>query len=205
MVVGDTKSISEIVSYFAHDFPGERITLGDFVDVLGERSFGILLLIFALPSVLPLGAIPGVSAVFGLPMAVVALQLMLGLKKPVMPSWLLSRSIPRADLARIVTKVMPYLQKTEKLLKPRLPLMTGSVAERIVGGICLALAAIVTLPIPFGNQPPSTAVALFALGLFERDGLFVIAGFIASIFALILLFTVYFAAFEALLLLLRQF
>ncbi len=204
MIQGETKSMSDIVAYFAEGFPGERITLGDFVTVLGDRSFGILLLIFALPSALPLSAVPGVSTVFGIPMAAVAAQMMIGMKRPAMPGWLLSRSVARADLQRAVARVLPYLRRLERVLRPRWLPLTSALAERAIGGACLLLALIVTLPIPFGNQPPSLAIALFAVGIFERDGLFVIAGLIAGVVSLFLLFGVYFTALQALLLLLRQ-
>jgi hypothetical protein len=34
----------------------------------------------------------------------------------------------------------------------------------------------VLVPVPFGNMPPALGLALFALGLLERDGRVILAG-----------------------------
>ena len=47
---------------------------------------------------------------------------------------------------------------------------------RIVGLICLALSLILILPIPLGNFLPALAICMFAFGILERDGLWIIAG-----------------------------
>jgi hypothetical protein len=59
--------------------------------------------------------------------------------------------------------------------------------ERIVGAACLLLAIILFLPIPFGNIPPAVAIAAFALGILERDGLATLVGWLAAIGSLLIL------------------
>src|SRR5262249_5036334 len=44
---------------------GERISIGELIDGLGERAYGIMMLLFALPTILP--APPGMSAITGMP------------------------------------------------------------------------------------------------------------------------------------------
>jgi hypothetical protein len=43
--------------------------------------------------------------------------------------------------------------------------------------VLLACGVVLVLPLPFGNQLPSLAVAAIGLGLLRRDGAFVIAGY----------------------------
>ena len=50
----------------------------------------------------------------------------------------------------------------------------------VVGLICLLLAVVLVLPIPLGNMLPALAICLMALGILERDGWWVLAGFIAA-------------------------
>ena len=50
-----------------------------------------------------------------------------------------------------------------------------------VGVICLILALIITLPIPLGHVVPGTAIALFSLGMMERDGITVWAGLVTAL------------------------
>ena len=57
---------SDLLANYARHLNGERVTLGELVALLGNRSFGLLLLLFALPNLVPLP--PGSSTVFGLPL-----------------------------------------------------------------------------------------------------------------------------------------
>ena len=58
----------------------EQVTLGWLLDGLGDRSFGVVLLVLAL-----LGLLPGVSAVAGVLLAVPAFQMVLARPGPVLP------------------------------------------------------------------------------------------------------------------------
>ena len=49
------------------------------------------------------------------------------------------------------------------------------------------LAVILFLPIPFGNIPPAFAIAAFALGILERDGLATIIGWLAMVGSVLIL------------------
>lgn len=177
------RKVSQILAELARDFPAERISLGDLLKVLGDRAFGVLMLILSLPNAIGLGTIPGLSTVVGLPQIVVAIQMVIGMSRPWFPQWALQRSLAIGDFRLMAARAGPYLEKGERVLKPRLEVMVTPLAERILGAVCLGLAIIVSLPIPFGNQPPAVAIALISLGIVERDGLFVIIGLVASAIA----------------------
>jgi hypothetical protein len=78
---------------------------------------------------------------------------------------------------------MPVLVRVERYLKPRAAALTGPFVERLMGLVFLVLAAVVSLPIPLGNQPPAVAIAVVALGLTARDGVFVAAGCVMGVAA----------------------
>jgi hypothetical protein len=154
--------------------PGrERVSLSDLLELLGDRALAALLLIFALPNVIPVP--PGASAILGLPMLLVAAQLAFG-GRPWLPDFLARRSLSQAQFSSVVNKMAPWLARAEKLLRPRWPVLSGPVAERLVGGVCLLLSLVVFLPIPLGNMLPAFAVCVLCLGLMERDGLCVLCG-----------------------------
>lgn len=182
----DSRKISDVLAAILRDAPGERIRLRDLVDALDDRAFGLLILIFALPNAIGLGTIPGVSTIFGLPQIFLAAQMMIGLEQPWLPAWLLDKSLARADFETMMRKASPILARLERVLRPRWPAFTSYLFERVLGGVFLAMAAIVSLPIPFGNQPPAVAMAFIALGLIERDGLAVLAGLVVAIVAVAL-------------------
>lgn len=169
------RKTSEILDELART-AGDRVSLGDLVERLGDRAFGLLMLVFSLPNAVGLGTIPGLSTVFGLPQVLFALQMIAGLDKPWLPRWLLARSISAGDFRAIVAKSHPRIERVERLLRPRLLLVGSRWAERLLGLVFLVLATIVALPIPGGNWPPAIAMALIAIGMVERDGVVVLAG-----------------------------
>ena len=171
--------------------PEEDIVLGDILAFFGDRAFGALMLALALPMATPLSAIPGISAVFGFPLVIVAAQLMLGFRRPTLPAALAARTVRRAALARAFARAEPWLQKIERAVHPRLPMLTGPMAERIIGFAAVVMAMLLALPIPGANQPPAFAIALFAVGILERDGVFTILGALASLVSLAIIVVIY--------------
>jgi hypothetical protein len=120
---------------------------------------------------------PGASMVLGLPVLIVAVQIMVGRPRLWLPSWLERRSIKRAAMAKVLHRVLPTLDAVEKLAHPRWPWLTGRVGRALTGLACTVIALVLILPIPFANLLPAMALGLFALGLTRKDGLFILSGF----------------------------
>ena len=153
----------------------ERISLGHLIDGFGNRAFGALLFIFAVPVALPI-AIPGISAVLGAPLLFLSWQLMRGREQPWLPQVMRSRSFRRADFAGMLQRVLPSIRRVERLVGPRLIWLTKRRGEQVIGFLAFALALVLFLPIPFGNSVPALAIAIMALAVLERDGVAAIAG-----------------------------
>jgi hypothetical protein len=169
------RRLSETLTGLANDPSRETISIADIRDAMGDRAFGALMLVFALPNALPVNA-PGVSTVLGAPLLFLAAQLILGFKAPWLPAFVMRRSLRRESFARAMTVAVPWIRRLEKLLKPRLQLLASSWAERVVGLVCAVLAIVLMLPIPFANMPPAVAICVMAMALLERDGLATLAG-----------------------------
>jgi hypothetical protein len=178
------------------------VSIADLFDVLKDRAFGALMLIFAAPNIFPLP--PGSSAILGAPLIYLSAQLALSRPEPWLPKFMAARSISRADFATMVQKVSPWLIKAEKLLKPRLSFLTRPPFEQLIGVICLGLAVILFLPIPLGNMPPAVAICLFSLSILERDGIAAILGVISSIVAVVIAWTVLYALIKSAVFILRN-
>jgi hypothetical protein len=160
----------------------ERITLAELVQVFGDRAFGALMLIFAIPNVLPLP--PGSSSVLGAPLILIAGQLAIGRRVLWLPAAFLGKSVPRDYLRRVVARLLPSLRWMERMLAPRLGLLFGPVGDRLIGITCLVLSIILFLPIPFGNMLPAAAIACFSLGLIQKDGAAAILGYLLAMISL---------------------
>lgn len=166
-------SLSQILTAMAEDESLARVSVGDLFHAMGDRAFGALILIFALPNIVPTP--PGTSAVTGAPLVFLSAQLMLGLK-PWLPGWITGRSLARADFAAIVSRIAPWLARGERLLKPRLGFLVSGPMENLLGIMAFILAVILALPIPLGNILPAVALSLFAFALLEKDGLYALFG-----------------------------
>ena len=152
----------------------QTVSVSEVLRAVGERSFGALLVLFAMPNVLA-GVLPGLSVVLGVPLMLLSLQLLVAADRPWLPARVLRFELRRTDLARLVARTVPYLRRLERALRPRLLLLTGPWAERLAGAGCLVLSFMVFLPIPFANLLPAAGVMLFGLAMLERDGLVALA------------------------------
>ena len=171
---GDGRRLGEILAELAAR-PAPDLTLGELIESMGDRGHGLLIAALALPNVLPI-YLPGLSAIFGLPLVFVAFQLALGRQKLWLPAALGRRSIARAAFARMAKAIAPWLTRLERALKPRWPELLGPLAERLAGLLAILLGLLLSLPIPLTNIPLAIPLVLIGLGLAERDGLILAIG-----------------------------
>ncbi len=175
------RRLSEILNEVGQDTSRDEIAVNDLIALLGSRGRAALILIFAFPNVLP--APPGVSGLLGLPLLYLSLQMMLG-KTPWLPKFIGERSIPRGRFAQMFDRLAPWLARAERLLSPRWLFLVGPSPERALGMLCLVLAAVLALPIPLGNMLPAMAICMIALGILERDGVWVFVGLATGLVSL---------------------
>lgn len=162
---------------------GQRaVTLREVIHVLGGRAYTLLMLLLALPFVTPI-PIPGLSTPFGLAIALIALRLSLG-QRPLLPIKLQRRELPAGFFGKLFSVAEKVLRFLEKFLRPRLTWLTDTALLRQLHAVLVlvaALALLLPLPIPFTNTFPAWTILLIAAGLLERDGGFVLAGYLVFI------------------------
>lgn len=162
--------ISELLQQFLEQHQHNDVCLQDLLNKMGDRAFGPTLLLCALPEALPL-PIAGVSAFVAIPLLLVAAQLTIGFRHPWLPRRILERPLKRQHFEKLIGYAIRYLRKIERVLKPRWQFFTHSIFERFLGLLLVILAAIIALPIPFGNMLPAIAIVFICLGMIEKDGL----------------------------------
>ena len=170
-----SRRTSELLNDFVAQESEPRVSLGALRDALGDRGFGVLLFVFALPNLVPVN-IPLLSAVLGLPLVLLAAQLSYGRHKPWFPDWLTDQTFPRQGFDAVVARTLPALERAERLLRPRLTVLLSWTGERLIGIAILVLALVLTLPIPFANWLPACAIAIIGLAIVEKDGAAVLVG-----------------------------
>ena len=190
----ERKRLSVMLEELAQDDMRERIAISDLLVAMQLRAYGALLLIFALPNVLP--APPGTSGLLGLPLLFIATQMMLG-RVPWFPKVIAARSMSRADFGALIQRVSPLIARAERLLRPRLMWLSDPVVERGLGAVALVLALVLVLPVPFGNMLPAFTICIIALGVLERDGVWIIGGLVLAVVAVVVAYGVIYAMLRA--------
>jgi hypothetical protein len=168
------QKLSELLTELAEGEP-RRITVSELMEKFGGRAHGGLLLVFGLACTLPLP--PGGTTIFGMPLVLLAPQLMLGARSPWLPGGVRRGSMSTADLKRGLPRVMPWIQRVEAVTRPRLTFLFGSWGQRLIGLVCTLLALVLILPIPLGNILPAAAVTVLSLALVQRDGFLGLLGY----------------------------
>lgn len=184
------RPLSQMLSDLAGDESRDRIAVGDLLTVLRDRALAAMLLVFALPNIVP--APPGLSALLGAPLLFLAAQLAFG-RPPWLPRLIAERSMARTHFASLVGRAAPWLARAERLLRPRLEVLARPPLEHAIGFVCLLLALILFLPIPLGNMLPALSICLLALGILERDGVWVLAGLFTAIVSVAVVWGVLYA------------
>ena len=166
------QSFTALVASLATLSGPEGLTLREIRDELDERGFGLMILILAIPCLVP--ALYGVPQIVGIPILLLAGQMLAGRIEPWLPEAVLKRRVSKAWLERMADFATKRMGWFERLSRPRLTLFTVGWAERIVA--LFMIMATVTIVLPMTNTVPSVALTLLAVGLIQRDGLFVLAG-----------------------------
>lgn len=164
---------SDVLAAFRANLPGAnlpsgRVSLGDLIQALGDRSLGTILLALSLPTVAPVPL--GVSCLFDLPILLFSAQMAFGRRGAALPDWLLCRSVSRKMAGRMIDAAMPRLTGIENMLKPRVSRFAAIDRERWFGFLILLLSLTCVVPLPLTGWLPGFALVLLSLGLIERDG-----------------------------------
>jgi hypothetical protein len=162
----------------------ERITLRQLLELAGEQGLLLFCIFLVLPFMFPV-SIPGVSTVFGLVIILIGVGVTMN-RMPWFPQRLMQREVEREQLLAIIDRGIGFFTRLERWVKPRLT--RGAVINQI-NGLSLTLAGILLIfPlsfIPFSNTLPALAILFMAFGMLQRDGYFIIAGYLMNVVTII--------------------
>lgn len=149
-------------------------TLGAVLAGLGDRSFGWLIMIFALVNLLPMPI--GGTLVTAIPLVIVTLQMALGLHSVRLPGRLTRWPVNRKAFQRRVLWLGPVIRQIERVVRRRVEFVFAPQAERLLGIWLLCVSVVLFLPIPLSGYLPAFALFLSGVGLVERDGVVTLVG-----------------------------
>lgn len=182
------QSASTMLKSYCESDSKDKTTFGDFIKNLGPSSFAMVIFILSLVMAGPWPLPPGMSAIIGLPLLFISLQLVWGNESIWLPSQLAKKSISEKRIKKVIGKMLPTLHWLEKLLHVRLTFMFGKNGLRIFGAFIAVLALIMSLPIPGGNFLPGLAICLLSLAMLQRDGAFALLSMAFSVTILLVMY-----------------
>ncbi len=173
----------ELHNFFFSEERADSVTLVDILELAGERTFGFLLVLLALPSALPVPA-PGYSIPFGIVILLLAVQLMMGRSRPWFPQWFRKRSLKTKQAQGIIKAGIPWLRRLESISKPRYAFVcTSHTGQLILGGAIALMGLSMLIPLPLTNTLPAIGVFIIGFSLLEDDGAIGIMGLTVSAIA----------------------
>ena len=155
----------------------ERVSMRTMAQAHGPEAHGTLLLLLAMPCLLP---VPGVGTVLGLGMAALAVAMWRGHCAPCLPQRVAELELPRHWAQQVLVGLASAYALAGRHARARLSHLAIS-GQRSATALAVGLmATIVVMPIPFGNLLPAVALVFIGLGLVFRDGVAVILGLLMS-------------------------
>lgn len=175
-----TASIADRLRAAAASLESERVSLGTLADAHGPSAQGTLLVLTALPCMLPL---PGTGTVLGAGLAVLSLAMWRGHDVTRLPPRVAAYEMPRAAAQKVLNLAATFYGLAGRVARERWPHHGSSGQPAWLAPVLALMALLIILPIPFGNVLPSLAVIAFGLGLVFRDGWLTIGGVVLAILA----------------------
>ncbi len=176
-----TATIVQRLRETAADLSEERVSMKTLAQAHGPAAHGTLLLLMAVPCILP---VPGVGTVLGLGMAALAVAMWRGQSPACLPRQVAELELSRHWAQRVLGMLASAYAMAGRFAKARLSHLACPGRRSWTAAAIGLMAFIVVLPIPFGNLLPALATMLIGLGLVFSDGVAVVLGLVMSGLAL---------------------
>jgi hypothetical protein len=151
-----------------------RVSVGEIQDRVAERGFGLLLILLTLPMLIPMP--PGTSGPVGLLIALLGFQMLAGRAHPWLPARVRRYRLPAKALAALQTQGVAFMERLERLSRPRWRGVENPVMLRILAVLLILGGLVLFLPLPFLNTLPALFLLPIGIGLLNRDGASLLLG-----------------------------
>lgn len=182
-----TKTLRQKLHEVIEALPPERVTLSVVLDLIGREGLLVFAVFLTLPFMVPV-SIPGVSTVFGAVLVLVGLSVMYNCR-PWLPERLMRRAFPADKLRAALHKGESWLERLERICRPRLPrFCKGHFMTRLNGLMLVAGALLLMAPfgfVPLTNTLPGLAILFLAVGILQRDGGAILLGYLTNLVTVI--------------------
>lgn len=181
------QNLSQALQTAAASMTGETVTLREVFMQLGEHGLLAFCAFLTLPFLIPV-SIPGVSTVFSIVIILLGLAVTLN-RLPWLPAPLMNRQLVVAQLKPTLENGAKFVARFDRFIRPRMLALTGSANLNRLHGLALIFGAVLLMfplgLIPLSNTLPALAILFLSLGIVQRDGVFVLLGYVMNILTVI--------------------
>jgi hypothetical protein len=182
------ESLGEKLKTITDSLPPGGVTLAEILDLVGQDGLLILTAFLTIIFMVPV-SIPGVSTVFGAAILLIGLSRLFG-RKLWLPKRIAQRVLPSEKLLGGLNKGRVWVHRLERVSRAhRMPWLASPGLMDTVNNLAVVAAAVLLMApfglIPFSNTLPALALLFFAIGLLQRDGLFIILGHVTNVLTVI--------------------
>lgn len=173
------KKLSEELEDLRLQFGEHAVKLRTVLYVLRGRAYMLVVILLCLPFLLPVPLF-GLSTPFGMAIVLISLRMALG-QRPWLPMKIQRLDIPPGFFPKVIALAAKIIRAMERFLRPRWLVLTESGVILQLHAVAMVMAAsilLLPLPIPFSNGLPAWGIIFFAGGLLERDGVFIVFGYL---------------------------
>jgi hypothetical protein len=167
----------------------DEVSVEDVITALGRGSMLPLMLVISLVAASPASGIPGLSAVSGLLIALIAAERMLNFDEVQLPAALKRRRVEGDILRKGLDRMQPAIDWLDRHTRDRLTPLFRRPAIFLPQALCLLTGLVMPFleVIPFSASIAASGVFLLTMSLLTRDGLFFLLALIPySAFALLI-------------------
>jgi hypothetical protein len=165
-------NLERLLDELAEIGEAKKVSVKQLLDAIGRRSFAPLLLLASLLGFTPIGMIPSVPSMLAVFVILIAGQVAVGRNTVWLPAPMLKLSIEGRDLCKAATGLKPFARVVDKVICPRLAVLTERPFSSALALLCVLLA--MSVPplelVPVVDIPLWGALVAFSLALFAHDG-----------------------------------
>ncbi|MBD3665008.1 exopolysaccharide biosynthesis protein [Sulfitobacter aestuariivivens] len=167
---------------------GDVVSVEDVVEEFGDRSITPFILLVSVLMITPLSGIPGMPTISAAIIVLLSAQALLGRRRVWLPQVLLQRSMSARRLRWAVSWLRRPSTFFDRHAHKRLQILVKGPGRYLT----LLMCALIPLGWPLLELVPlvttfgASIVGLFAFGLFTRDGLYVLVGYMMICFLILI-------------------
>ncbi|KIN62632.1 putative exopolysaccharide synthesis protein [Sulfitobacter noctilucicola] len=163
-----------------HAAQKDRVKISDILSEFGNRAITPFILLVALLLVSPISGIPGTPTVAAIIIVLLSAQALFGQDKPWLPAWLMRLEIDSDRVRKATSWMRRPCDFLDRHHRERLTFLTVGPMRWVTLLTCviIPLGWPFLEVLPFVSSLGAGTVSLFAFGLFTRDGIYVLGGYV---------------------------